>query len=399
MRVRYRPTRRGLPRWLAVAATVSLLGTGVATQLEAAVCGPFTDVDDSDFCPSILAVYYLGLTAGTSPTTFGPTLPVTRQVLAAMLARAARGVSAGSDSRRAALDQFWTTKNLSAIWVGIGSTEVGASPVSCKSDGTDIWTANVAGHTVSRVRASDGGLLETWTAAVSATGVLSAMGVILVTGATTPGALYAFVPSSGPTSVVTVSNTLGGGAGAIAFDGNVIWTANPSSGSVSSVLPGSSFPWPTFTVTGYGTPTGILYDGTSVWVTDNAGGRLLKLNGHAIDQIVMVGTNPRYPTFDGTNIWVPNNGSNSVSVVRASSGTVLTTLTDNGLDGPTAAAFDGQRVLVTNAAGESVSVWRASDLAPLGATATGAGTVPFGACSDGINFWVTLPGSDLLVRF
>jgi YVTN family beta-propeller protein len=65
-------------------------------------------------------------------------------------------------------------------------------------------------------------------------------------------------------------------------------------------------------------------------------------------QTVNVGTNPRYPVFDGTNIWVPNNGDNSVSVVRAATGAVTATLTNNGLNDPRQAAFDGQRILVTN---------------------------------------------------
>ena len=38
--------------------------------------------------------------------------------------------------------------------------------------------------------------------------------------------------------------------------------------------------------------------------------------------------------FDGTNIWTPNSDDNSVSVVRASTGVVIATLTGNGLKGP-----------------------------------------------------------------
>ncbi len=108
-------------------------------------------------------------------------------------------------------------------------------------------------------------------------------------------------------------------------------------------------------------------------------------------QNVTVGVNPVLPVFDGSNIWVPNfNGDASVSVVRARDGLVLATLTGNGLNDPLQAAFDGQRVLVTNMVGNSVSMWNAADLTPLGSFPTGAATQPFGACSDGINFWVTL---------
>src|SRR5262249_18004003 len=91
--------------------------------------------------------------------------------------------------------------------------------------------------------------------------------------------------------------------------------------------------------------------------------------------------------------------SNSISVVRASSGAVLATLTGNGLSGPAAAAFDGQRVLATNFNGNSVSLWKAADLTSAGSFATGAITFPEGACSDGVNFWIVLDGALKLARF
>jgi hypothetical protein len=69
------------------------------------------------------------------------------------------------------------------------------------------------------------------------------------------------------------------------------------------------------------------------------------------------------------------------------------------LDGPSAAAFDGQRILVTNSAGNSVSLWKAADLTPLGSFPTGASTLPFGATSDGLNFWITLRTPNRLARF
>jgi len=78
---------------------------------------------------------------------------------------------------------------------------------------------------------------------------------------------------------------------------------------------------------------------------------------------------------------------------------VLATLTGNGLNDPHQAAFDGQRVLVTNGAGFSVSMWNAADLTPIGSFDAGVLTVPYGACSDGINFWVTLLNADALARF
>jgi hypothetical protein len=299
-------------------------------------------------------------------------------------------------SRRAALDQFWTTQNDTVL----GLTTVGGTPNLLKSDGADVWLANLNG-TVLRVRASDGKLLETWTGATSnAAGVLVAMGRILVTGETSPGKLYMIDPSQAAGAVTTVASNLGINPYGIAFDGAHVWTANDG-GSVSIVTPGATIPWTVTTVTtGFSGPNGALYDGANVWVTDTAAGTLLKLDSAgAILQTVTVGTSPEIPIFDGTNIWVPNSNSASVSVVRASSGAVLQTLTGNGLNSPIAAAFDGQRVLITNSSGNSVSLWKAADMTALGSFATGASTHPFGACSDGLNFWIALTGSAKLARF
>ena len=302
-------------------------------------------------------------------------------------------------SRRAILDQFWTPQNETAL----GLTGVVADPGLVRSDGADLWVTSYNGSSVSRVRASDGKLLQTWTGATQAYGVLVAMGRIFVTGYTAQGQLYRIDPSQPAGTVTTVASNLGPAFG-IAFDGARIWTANRTyPGSISIVTPGASLPWAVTTVsTGFSSPQGALYDGANVWVTDTGApnGALLRLDSNgAILQTVTVGILPWFPIFDGTNIWVPNQGSDSVSVVRASNGDVLMTLTGNGLNNPISAAFDGQRVLVTNSNGHSVSLWRAADLTPLGSFSTGANTYPHGVCSDGINFWIRLNSPGGLARF
>jgi hypothetical protein len=302
-------------------------------------------------------------------------------------------------TRRAALDQFWTSQNAEAV----GLTTVGATPLLLKSDGADIWVANfLGGGTVSRVRASDGKSLESWTGALNAFGVVVAMGRVIVTGSRNPGNLYLIDPSQVAGAVTTVASNLGNGPHGITFDGARVWTAN-ASGSVSIITPGATIPWTVTTVTaGLSSPNGALYDGANVWVTDINTGTLLRLDSSGvIITTVAVGVQPQFPVFDGTNIWVPNNISNSISVVRALDGAVVQTLTGNGLNGPVQAAFDGQRVLVTNNNGATatVSLWRAADLAPLGSFTVSPGNVPFGACSDGVNFWITQPSAGKLMRF
>ena len=127
---------------------------------------------------------------------------------------------------------------------------------------------------------------------------------------------------------------------------------------------------------------------------------LLKLDaGGAVLQTVTVGDSPHGTVFDGANIWVPNQFAASISVVRASTGAVLATITGNGLTSPYTAAFDGQRVLVVNNFDNSVSLFKAADLSPQGVFSTGPGSTPIGSCSDGINFWIALNAAGKLARF
>ncbi|HXU39127.1 MAG TPA: S-layer homology domain-containing protein [Blastocatellia bacterium] len=357
---------------------------------------PFTDVPSSSvfFC-SIAEAYFSGLTNGTTSTTYSPGDAVPREQMAAFTSRTL-DQSVKRSSRRAALQQFWNIESESSL----GLTIVG-SPSFVQSDGADLWVVN--GASVSRVRASDGRLLETWTDASAASGVLCAMGKVFITGRGTPGNLYQIDPAQPAGSVTTVTSNLGSNPEGIAFDGQRIWTAN--NGDISSAASVSIVtlnPVSVTTVTtGFNRPMGILYDGANIWVCDYSDSAIKEMDSSGnILLSVNVGCCPLFPTFDGTNIWVPSVLS-KLSVVRAKgalSGTVLATLTGNGLDGPIQAAFDGERILVTNAFGEfggSLSLWKASDLTPI--ETFPLSLRPNGVCSDGVNFWFTL--SNKLARF
>ena len=389
---------RSRRKLLALSLAAALLcGAGSALL---GVCGPFTDVTDAGFCPFVLEIFYLGITTGTTPTTYDPAGNVSRLQMAAFLSRTVDGVL-NRGSRRAALRQHWTTQG----GANLALTAVGTSPRFVESDGADLWVTDLFG-TVYRVRGSDGRLLETWTGAGTAWAVLPAMGRVFVTDISMPGKLLRIDPRQPAGVVTTVASNLGGQPLGIAYDGSRLWTANlgdgaPGTGSVSIVTPGASIPWTVTSASlGFSQPQGALYDGAHIWVTDKNLNALLKLSpAGAILQTVTVGSGPAYPVFDGTNIWVPNSDSNSVSVVRASTGAVLRTLTGNGLSGPYSAAFDGQRVLVTSfLSADNVSLWKAADLTVIGTFTTTPGT-PIGACSDGIHFWLALDNANALGRF
>jgi hypothetical protein len=181
--------------------------------------------------------------------------------------------------------------------------------------------------------------------------MLSAIGRIFVAGEAAK--LYRIDPRQPAGAVTTVASNLGVFPLGIAYDGSRIWTSN-AGGSVSIMTPAATIPWTVTTVTaGFFTPGGAHYDGANIWITNEIPGTLVKLDpAGAILQTVTVGAKPQISIFDGSNIWVPNKNSASISVVRASNGAILATLTGNGLNFPLGAAFDGQRILVPNPLGD-----------------------------------------------
>jgi hypothetical protein len=386
---------------LVIASVLTLSGASLLRADNGTCSGvnitlPFLDVAGNGFFCQIAAAYFSGLTNGTSPTTYSPNDNVTREQMAAFVTRTL-DQSLKRGSQRAVAGQWWTPQALTAS----AMTEIGDTPQLAASDGTDIWVANWSSDTVSRVRASDGSLIGTWTGANDARGVLVAAGRVFVTGSTWPeGKLYQIDPTQPPGAVTTLTSVLGAGAHGIAYDGSRIWTANGHANG-SSVSRVTLNPVSVTTFTGFSSARGILYDGANIWVTNTVDDTLLKLDSNGnILQTVALGNVPYNPVFDGANIWVPNRDANSVSVVRAATGAVLATLTGNGLNRPRQAAFDGERILVTNYNGHSVSLWKAADLTPLGSFTIGPNLVPEGACSDGLNFWVTAAGAPgRLVRF
>ena len=305
------------------------------------------------FCAFVLEIFTLGVTTGTTATTYDPASNVTRLQMAAFLSRTVDGVLKRG-SRRAALDRFWTSRSSSVLAL----TTVGPTPTLLRSDGADVWTTHSDG-TVSRVRASDGRLLETWTGAASVYAVLVAMGKVFAAGGS-PGVLYRIDPAQPAGAMTAVASGLGDDTRGLAFDGARIWTANNP--SVSIVTPGATLPWTVTTLSaGFSSLKGALYDGGNVWVVAYGLSALLKLDSSgAILQTVTVGQHPEQPVFDGANIWVPSLDFANVTVVRASTGAILATLTGNGLSLPFACAFDGERVLVTNGSGDRVSLWKAA---------------------------------------
>ncbi len=381
---------------LVIPVLLCALFAGGAVRRVQDTCGPFTDVS-ALFCPYVLEAYYTGITAGTSPTTFSPDMPITRGQAAVF---AAKGLSqaVARSSRRAALGQWWTTTphyDASLGFTPLGDIFLGQP---C-SDGADIWVPSESGA-VSRIRASDGKILGTWTSP-SGNAALCAMGKVFVVGLS---GLYMIDPAGDPGPATLVTSDFGGGDfRSLTFDGNRIWVTNPIGqcacdpyppGAIAIITPGA---WTSQVITtGSLYPWGIVFDGTNMWMTAIPSGLYRLDAAGSIVQTVPTGTYPGLPIFDGANIWVPS--SEGITVVRAVTGDVVATLTGKGVGG-VSAAFDGSRVLVLGSG--NGTVWDAQTLSLLGSFSTlplsGAAAV-----SDGINFWLTLadyPATGGLGRF
>jgi hypothetical protein len=193
---------------------------------------PFKDVAGNGFFCQIAEAYFSGLTNGTTPATYSPSDSVPREQMAAFVTRT-QDSALRRGSRRAALNQWATPTGVPVT----GRTQVGGQPVGVKSDGTDLWVANL--NDVKRVRASDGSVLGTWTGANFGQAVLVARGRVYVASVQNPERLYRIDPSLPPGPVTTLSSSLGNSPQDITTDGQSIWTANlgVNVGSISKVDP------------------------------------------------------------------------------------------------------------------------------------------------------------------
>jgi|SRR5271166_1221741 len=81
------------------------------------------------------------------------------------------------------------------------------------------------------------------------------------------------------------------------------------------------------TLSASGSPEGIAFDGTNLWVALTGANLVEKINvttGSAATY--PVGTGPRGVAFDGTYIWVTNSGSNNVTKLLATTGAHIATI-------------------------------------------------------------------------
>ena len=156
----------------------------------------------------------------------------------------------------------------------------------------------------------------------------------------------------------------------------------------------SIFPPPTQTIPGIN-PNGMCSDGTNIWIANRGSNNVTKMrmSDGSVIGTYPVGSGPRRLYYDGTNIWVTNSDSSSVTKLRASDGSLMGTYAIGSQSGPI--CYDGTNIWVASNASNSVTKIKASDGSIVAGYDVGVG--PGAICFDGTNIWAGLFGTETVI--
>jgi hypothetical protein len=136
---------------------------------------------------------------------------------------------------------------------------------------------------------------------------------------------------------------------AVLFDGTYLWASDASGQVVKKISLGPNPP-AGFVLASAQTstdPVAVVFDGANIWSMNRGSDNVTKIqasNGTVVCTY-NVGTNPVAGVFDGTNLWVVNQGSRNVTELLASSGSLVNTYTFN-TNPQSAASFGGPNLWV-----------------------------------------------------
>lgn len=186
----------------------------------------------------------------------------------------------------------------------------------------------------------------------------------------------------------------------LTFDGTNIWvTDQRSPGAVFKINPvtntvaGGPFAPGVF-------PGGIAFDGTNIWVAYDDGkvARINPSTGAVVGSAITVGAGPKHIAFDGTRIWVANYSSGTVSRILAATGTSAGAAIELGASsGPYGVAFDGTYVWVSEFGDSTVTRINPTSGAIVG-TPISVGGNPYGIAFDGRYMWVASSANDTISK-
>ena len=248
-------------------------------------------------------------------------------------------------------------------------------PQDIAFDGTNMWTTNYFGSSVTKI--TPAGATTVYTGTGDSPNAIAFDGTNMWTANYGDGNVTKITPGG-----VTTSYAVSGNPEGIAFDGTNMWTANYGDNSVSKITPGG-------VVTRYaGTgsfPHGIAFDGTNMWTSNLLDASVTKVSPTGVmTTYTGTGSYPNRIAFDGTNMWTANYVGNSVTKITPTG--VMTTYSVP--DSPYSLAFDGTNMWTGNIAAESVS-----KVSPTGVVTTYTGiNSPHGMAFDGTDMWTASYG-------
>ncbi|MEQ1702073.1 MAG: YncE family protein [Ilumatobacteraceae bacterium] len=175
----------------------------------------------------------------------------------------------------------------------------------------------------------------------------------------------------------------------VVFDGTSIWVSNAADGTLSKVDPATNTVLDTFSVGS--TSYGLAFDGDDIWIS--SGSNFVSRFDRTSNTVVATVTTDAYPSgiaFDGTHIWVANTMMSSVSKIDPATNTVVATLT--GISGAYGVAYDGTSIWVVS--GFSNSVKRIDPATNTVIATVAVGQDPYNVAYDGTSIWVTNAGTN-----
>ena len=229
-------------------------------------------------------------------------------------------------------NNVWVTNpgsnNVTVVNAATGSSvtyDSGSDPDGIAFDGTNMWVANYTPATVTKIRASDGVILQTISVGTSGVSNPRLLAYDNVSN-------YIWVTVGGDNKVKKIDPATGGIVGdydvpgpyAIVFDGTYMWVTEGILNKVAKIRTSDGAILATYDA-GVG-PNGITFDGTYIWITDQvySGSPPFPMTTvctvtqiRASDGVVMgthqVGERPQWVASGGGYIWVTNGSDNTVS--------------------------------------------------------------------------------------
>jgi YVTN family beta-propeller protein len=184
-----------------------------------------------------------------------------------------------------------------------GRVGVGSSPRGLAFDGRYVWVANGLSGTVSRINTATSARLDIGTGAGPKGLAFDGRYMWVTNSAGNSVTKIDPVNGSVVANISLATSHLWGGPTCAAFDGTYLWVLGDG-GFLTRIDANTNTIVSTVRAGGSSFPQGIAFDGATIWVTNQIGNCVSRVNtAGAILSSVGVGPNPQAIAFDGSHLW------------------------------------------------------------------------------------------------